>query len=305
MAEPTVSVVTPSYNQGPFIERTLRSVLDQGIDDLDYFVADGGSNDETVDILRHFGDCVRWVSEPDGGQADGVNKGLRETRGEIIGWLNSDDVYVPGALAKVRQFFAEHEDIDVVYGKADHIDADDVVLEPYYSEPWDAARLLDICFICQPATFFRRRVIERFGPLDADLRYCMDYEYWLRLSRGTPPHTGARFAYLPERLAGSRLYETNKTLGQRMAVHREINDMMRRPLGSVPDRWLSNYAHAVLETRGLVYDQAPLRFSVEVSMRCWLAALRWNRCVSRDLWRTTRGWIRGNAETWWRQRKAR
>lgn len=314
MAEASVSVVTPSYNQGEFIERTVRSVLEQGIDGLDYFVVDGGSSDGTVEVLRRYQDRLRWVSEPDRGQADAVNKGLRGTRGEIIGWINSDDVYYPGALAAVRHVFAEHPEVDVVYGRADHIDVDDAVLEPYPTEPWDAEDLAEVCFLCQPATFFRRRVVELYGPLDARLRYCMDYEYWLRLSRGLRLDEGrlrrtraevgeARFAYLDEALAGSRLYGTNKTLGERVAVHREINDMMLRTLGAVPDRWLSNYAHAALE--GSRAGRSPLAFAIAVSVRSWLAALRWNRRISPELRRTTWGWIRGNAEAWWQRWRGR
>ncbi|MEE8525083.1 MAG: glycosyltransferase family 2 protein [Thermoanaerobaculia bacterium] len=295
-----VCVITPSYNQGGFIERTIRSVLDQDVEGLDYLVVDGGSADGTVDVLCRFEDRLRWISEPDDGQADAVNKGLAATGAEIIGWLNSDDVYYPGALTSVRHYFAEHPEIDVVYGQADHIDEHDAVLETYYSESWDAERLKDVCFICQPATFFRRRVVERFGPLDPRLQFCMDYEYWLRLSRD-----GARFAYLDRPLAGSRLYESNKTLGQRVAVHREINDMLKNTFGAVPDRWLSNYSHAVLQVRGMSHEKTPLRFAFAVSALCWLNAWRWNRKISRDLWQTTSGWIRGNAAAWRAKRTGR
>jgi glycosyltransferase involved in cell wall biosynthesis len=295
-----VCVITPSYNQGEFIERTVRSVLDQGIDGLDYLVVDGASTDSTLDVLRRYEGRLRWISEPDEGQTDAVNKGLAATDAEVIGWLNSDDVYYPGALATVRRYFAEHPEVDLVYGRADHIDEHDAVLEPYNSEPWDAERLKEVCFLCQPATFFRRRVVERHGPLDPRLEFCMDYEYWLRLSRG-----GARFAYLEKPLAGSRLYAANKTLGQRVAVHREINDMLKRTLGAVPDLWLSNYAHAVLQVRGMAYDTTPLRFAVAVSVLCWVAALRWNRGISVDLRKLTWGWIRSNAAAWWAKRRGR
>ena len=288
MKEPAVSVVTPSLEQGRFIERTIESVLSQGVE-VEYFVADGGSRDQTVDILRRYAERLRWASEPDGGQAAGVNKGVERTSAGIVGWLNSDDVYYPGALWAVQRFLAEHPEIDVVYGDAEHIDEEDRVLEAYPTEDFDAERLLEVCFIAQPACFFRRRAVERWGALDASLRYCMDYEYWLRLALG-----GARFARLPRVLAGSRLYTENKTLGQRRAVHREINDMMRRTVGRVPDRWLSNWAHALLEPSGLSLERTPARFTLAVSALCWLASMRWNHRVSAEMRRTTWGWIRGN-----------
>src|SRR6476661_1844184 len=120
-----VSVVTPSYNQGPFIQRTLKSVASQGGAEIDHVVFDGGSTDETVDVLQRFGNGIKWTSEKDKGQTDAVNKGIRATNGEIIGWLNSDDIYYPGAIARVGAFFEDHPDIDVVYGMADHIDLSD------------------------------------------------------------------------------------------------------------------------------------------------------------------------------------
>ena len=160
------SIVTPSFNQGTFIERTLQSVADQTGFEIEHVVFDGGSTDRTVDILKARGNSISWTSEPDRGQADAVNKGIRATSGEIIGWLNSDDVYYPGAFAQVSAFFEAHADIDVVYGMADHIDRDGVAFEAYPTEPWDFFRLKDTCFICQPAVFFRRRIIEQHGLLD-------------------------------------------------------------------------------------------------------------------------------------------
>lgn len=258
-----VSVVTPSYNQGRFIGRTLASVASQQGVAHEHVVFDAKSTDETLEVLRAAGDTVRWVSEKDRGQADAVNKGIRATDGDVIGWLNSDDLYYPGALKAVADFFAAHPGIDVVYGNADHVDLEDRAFEDYPTEDFDLERLKDRSFICQPACFFRRSTVERFGALDDSLQYAMDYELWLRWAKA-----GAKFARLPAKLAGSRLYADNKTLGARVKVHAEINDMMKRTFGRVPDRWLVNYAYASLEAGGGKPGKlAVARAAIEASKR--------------------------------------
>lgn len=283
-----VSVVTPSYNQGQFIERTLRSVASQSGAQIEHVVFDGGSTDNTVAVLKTFEPSVRWVSRKDKGQTDAVNQGIRATDGEIIGWLNSDDIYYPGAIERVVAFFEQNPDVDVVYGLADHIDLEDHAFEDYPAEPWNLERLKETCFICQPALFFRRRVVEKHGILDESLHYCMDYEYWLRLGKA-----GVRFALIHEKLAGSRLYADNKTLGARVKVHAEINDMFKRLFGQVPDRWLFNYAHAKVEAHH-TRASAPKSFALRVGTASILAALKWNRGISPSMMKAVFSWIRGS-----------
>ena len=283
-----VSIVTPSYNQGQFIERTLQSVANQSSPDfeLEHVVFDGGSTDDTVNILERFISPVRWVSKPDKGQTNAVNMGISATDGEIIGWLNSDDIYYPNAIALVVKYFIEHPDIDVIYGQADHIDINDFAFESYPTEPWDFERLKETCFICQPALFFRRRVVEENNLLDESLNFCMDYEYWLRLGKA-----GFRFAYLDEKLAGSRLYAENKTLGSRVKVHREINEVMKRIFSRVPDRWIYNYAHAVAD--GYINrERFPYPFLTLVSLLSLWGAWSWNRTISDEMVGTLKTWIR-------------
>ena len=286
---PSISVVTPSYNQAAFIERTLQSVLSQGVGDLEYVVMDGGSTDETVEVLKRFDGRLRWVSEKDRGQSDAVNKGIRQTSGDIIGWLNSDDVYYPGALASALAYFAAHPEVDLLYGNANHIDEHDKIVEPYPTEPWDLNRLKETCYLCQPAVFFRRRVVERHGGIDDNLQYCMDYEFWLRLG-----HADIRVAHVPQVLAGSRLHAATKTLRSRVKVHREVNSMIRGRCGRVPERWLYNYAHTVLDEKG-VPRARKLKFALGLSVLSCYASLRWNHRLSGDVMRTSSQWIWHNS----------
>ncbi|MGC9453701.1 MAG: glycosyltransferase family 2 protein [Phycisphaerae bacterium] len=284
-----VSIVTPSLNQGRFLERAIRSVLDQEGVEVEHFVADGGSTDESPDILRRYRGSVRWVSEPDSGQSSAVNRGLAATGGEIIGWLNSDDVYYPAAVESAVAALQADEEIDVVYGRANWIDQSDAVMAEYPTEPWDPERLMETCFICQPAVFFRRRVLERFGLLDESLQYCMDYEYWLRLARG-----GARFAYIDEVLAGSRLHPDTKTLSRRLEVHSEICRMFRERFGRVPGAWLLGYGKAVAASAGLGPDR-PAAYVARTIWASMKAAVRYNGRVDRQWVSAVGGWLRKHA----------
>ncbi|MBA2652449.1 MAG: glycosyltransferase [Tatlockia sp.] len=271
-----ISVITPSYNQGQFIERTLLSVANQTGGEIEHVVFDGNSSDNTVAILKKYSESVRWVSEKDKGQTEAVNKGILATDGEIIGWLNSDDVYYPGAIASVVDFFKVHPEIDIVYGMADHIDIDDKAFEVYPTEPWSFERLQETCIISQPALFFRRRLVEQYGLLDASLNYCMDYEYWLRLGKA-----GVKFAYLEKKLAGTRLYADTKTLGARIKVHYEINSMLKQKFGKVHIKWLFNYSHAVVSQK-IVEEKNPHRYMIFLLLRSIHSSFHWNKKLSYD-----------------------
>ncbi|MDQ7857234.1 MAG: glycosyltransferase family 2 protein [Armatimonadota bacterium] len=221
---PQVSIVTPSFNQGEFIERAAESVLSQDYQAVEYLILDGGSTDGTLDVLRRLGGRVRWVSEPDRGQAHAINKGWQQAKGEVLAWLNADDLYLPGALSRVAAFFQTNPAVDIVYGDCDYIDLDDRVVQPYPTRPYDYIELVReaIDFIPQPAAFVRRRVLETTGLLDETLHYVLDYDYWLRAGLR---HT---VAYLPARLAAFRLHPASKTVGSEARFGRELVETYRR-----------------------------------------------------------------------------
>jgi len=242
---PLVSIVTPSYNQGRFIGRTIDSVLAQSYPCIEYRVIDGGSTDTTVEILRSYGDRLRWLSEPDQGQADAINKGLAQASGEILAYLNSDDTLSPGAIERVVHFFQEHPECDLVYGDADYIDEDDKVTGFYKTVEYSLDKLSADCIICQPAAFWRRRIAERVGPFDARLHYVLDYDYWLRIAKA-----GGNIQFLPIKLAHSRLYAETKTLSGRAKIFKETFDICRRHLGYVhKQHYLGYLYHHINERR--------------------------------------------------------
>lgn len=238
---PLVSIITPSFNQGRFIRRTIESVLTQDYPKLEYLVMDGGSTDETLDILHSYGTQLTWISGPDGGQADAVNAGVRLARGEICGWLNSDDTYLPGAIHAAVTHLTTHPNTAVVYGDAYYIDGQNRIIGRYPTEDFDQHRLAKACFICQPAAFFRRSAIEAVGGLDTRLRYCMDYDLWIRLAR--------RFVIerIPQALASSRQYPQTKTWAQRDEFFRELCGVTQRWFGYTSRYWRMWHAYARLK----------------------------------------------------------
>jgi len=241
---PRVSIVTPSYNQGQFLEETIRSVLLQGYPNLYYVVIDGGSTDGSLDVIKKYERFLSfWVSERDGGQAQAINKGWKHAGGEVLAWINSDDIYLPGSVAKAVSYLADHQQVGMVYGEGYHIDVDGRIVERYPTEKFDADRLGDTCYICQPTTFIRRSVIEKVGPVDESLRFCMDYDLWIRISRQSV------IDYLPDYIAHSRLHEESKTIKQAVPRAREALDMLYRHYRSVPPLKVGGYARAVLAER--------------------------------------------------------
>lgn len=220
MHNPTVSVVTPSYNQAQFIEDTLRSVSRQRYGPVEHFVVDGQSTDGTVDILKRNSD-IKWISESDEGQSNAINKGFDRVGGDIIGWLNSDDVYFDkGVLERVVEYF-QRTNADIVYGNIALIGPNSDVLAVQVVPDFDNDRLLRGCFIEQPALFFRDYVLDEHR-LDNDLAYVIDYEFWLRLANEY------EFYHVNDILAGDRNHSDRKILSQRDKMQRESHKIQQK-----------------------------------------------------------------------------
>lgn len=248
-----ISIIIPSLNQAAYLGQALQSVLSQDHEEREILVFDGGSTDGSVEILQRY-ECpdLRWVSRPDGGQAAAINEGLWASSGDILAYLNSDDFYYPGALRAVDSYFTAHPECEILYGDAHHLFEATSTLEPYYTEDWDYDRLFDICYLCQPAVFWRRSVMDRHGVLDDTLYAAMDYDYWLRIGKTT------RFHRLRDSfLAVSRMYDSNKTLKNRPAIHEEILRVALRHATRPPYRWLKVLAD--IQTKDALAPVSPNR----------------------------------------------
>lgn len=249
---PTVSITTPSWNQGRFLEETIASILGQEGDfAIDYVVVDGGSTDNSVEVIKKYESLLlrgewpircrdikfRWLSERDDGQSDAINKGLGMSTGEILAWLNSDDTYAPGALATVCRAFSQDAGCEVVYGKTHYVDESGARLGPYPTEDFSRERLAMVNFICQPSTFFRRSALERAGYPDANLRYVMDYELWIRMA------ADCRFRHLADFLSCYRLHGASKTVAGEHALEnsRECLDVVYKHFHWAPANRVYDY----------------------------------------------------------------
>ncbi|PZM14876.1 glycosyltransferase [Rhizobium tubonense] len=225
---PLLSIVMPTRNHAHFIRASIDSVLSQSYENVELVVMDGASTDETVEILKSYGDKIRWISEPDKGQADAINKGMQKVGGDILAYLNSDDILLPGALEKAVAYFNDHPECDMIYGNADYIDEDGNITGLYTTAEFTFERLMQDCCVCQPAAFWRRRIAERTGPFNAELQTAMDYDYWLRIASG-----GGIIRHTSEKLAQSRLHKDAKTLAMRGKIFEEVFDICEEHGGYV------------------------------------------------------------------------
>lgn len=209
MHYPKISIITPSYNQGLYLEETIKSVLNQNYPNLEYIIIDGGSSDNSVEIIKKYEKYISyWCSEPDKGQSHAINKGLKKATGDIFAYLNSDDLYVDRALFTVAEYFVNNLDVDLVYGDVYLIDSKSNLIKKRYELDFDFKMGCLIGFgiiIPQPATFWRKKVTEKIGYFNESNHYTMDQNYWYRVAKEF------KIVHIPKFLAKFRYHESSKT----------------------------------------------------------------------------------------------
>jgi glycosyltransferase involved in cell wall biosynthesis len=249
-SSPLVSIVTPSFNQAQFLTATIESVLGQDYPNLEYIIIDGGSTDGSLEIIRrHESRLAYWCSEPDAGQTEAINKGFARARGEILAWLNSDDVYRPDAVSAAVRSLEEHLEAGMVYGQADYIDESGATVGRFPSATTDLRRLRQgYVHIPQQSAFFRASVWRLVGPLDPSFYFAMDYNLWVRIASVSP------ILHVREVWAGFRLHSDAKTLAAAARCWPEMWRVHLREGGSAFSIFGAKYA-----VRRLVEPLMPLR----------------------------------------------
>ncbi|MFN3331743.1 MAG: glycosyltransferase family 2 protein [Caldilinea sp.] len=251
MNAPTlISIVTPSFNQGNFIEDTIRSVLEQDYPNVEHIVIDGGSTDNTLEILHRYDGRIRWLSEPDEGQADAINKGLQMANGQILAYLNSDDSYLPGALKIVAESFATHPEVGLVYGDCYAVDQQGQQFGLIKGRPFHVQRMIMRGeFVPQQAAFWSRRAMELVGVFDFSLHFCMDHDFFIRIGQRFPA------LYIAQPLANFRFHADSKTVSREEKHWRESMLVSQRYGLSRGSAW---YWIRTLRHRGLRLLPNPL-----------------------------------------------
>lgn len=228
-----VSIVTPSFNQARFLEATIQSVLGQDYPDIEYIIVDGGSTDGSEAIIRKYADRLAWwVSEPDRGQTDAINKGFARARGDVLAWINSDDTYQPGAVREAVDYLTSRDEIGLVYGDANYIDEHGRVIGRFPAAQTDYRRLrAGYVHIPQQSSFFRASLWRQVGPLDPSFFFAMDYDLWVRLAALAP------VCYHPRPWANFRLHSSAKTISaddrcwpEMLRVHRRLGGSWFAPI---------------------------------------------------------------------------
>uniref|UniRef100_UPI0040488011 glycosyltransferase family 2 protein n=1 Tax=Algoriphagus sp. TaxID=1872435 RepID=UPI0040488011 len=248
---PRISVVMPSFNQFQYIEEAIRSVLLQGYDDLEFIVIDGGSTDGSIDIIMKYAPWLSfWVSEPDRGQSDALNKGFIRSTGDILAWLNSDDIYCVGALRSVGCFYQQFPEIGLLYGDCEMINADGHVIHILKGQEADLESLMAVNFIPQPSAFFSRCAFDKVGGINIERHFIMDYELWLLMAL-----QGIKMHYVPQILSRFRLYQGSKSGSQSIKFGYEYLSFLEAIDPTLQnDRLMENRLKAFLSTFTMIMD---------------------------------------------------
>ena len=247
-------MLIPAYNTGAYLRQAITSVLCQAPPPYEVVVQDGGSTDQTLDILRSFGERISWVSAPDDGQSDALNRALARATGDVVLWLNADDVLLPGAIAAGSAAFAADSGLAFVYGDFEMVDGDGVLMRKYESSQYSWRRVYARgCYIFSGSVFIRRQVLAQIGGYDASLRACMDFDLLLRLD------AAGRSVHLGRTVGQFRMHDASKSSTIGLVFLREGFRVRRRYAGHSLRLWL--VALMAIATSGLVQAAAPLRYA--------------------------------------------
>lgn len=276
---PLVTIVTPTLNAGRYLLETIESVLSQDYPRIEYIVVDGGSHDDTNQILARYEPHIRVVRGSDNGAAQAINRGFHRGGGVICAWLSADDTLLPGSVSTAVKRFQIGQSPGVVYGEANWTASDSKVLDRYPTSPDAIQHLWRECLICQPSAFVRRSALEAIGYLDENLKSAFDYDLWIRLSRKVD------FVYLDRCLATSRMHRANLTLAQRRTALSEAMTVQLRHFGYTPVQAVYGYCAYQLDKRDQFFE--PLRPSILAYCLSLGYGMLLNR---RSRWRFLREW---------------
>jgi glycosyltransferase involved in cell wall biosynthesis len=260
-----ISIVMPTLNQGNFINESLKSIFSQSMPGLEVIVVDGASTDNTISTLqdwqKKYPEQFKWFSIKDSGPAEAINRGLDLATGEIIGWLNSDDLYQKNTLLKVIDFFKNNPASSLVYGEGEHINENGDLIDRYPTKTPETSidDFLEGSFICQPTVFIRRSTLSKIGKLDVSLKVAFDFDWWIRFFKIIPNEIG----FIHDVLASSRLHEKCLTKRERRLVALEGMQVLKRHFDHAPITWALTYIDEVCDAYPFIDDERPLTKIIE------------------------------------------